>query len=1485
MNTGNAKPPVAPKPALRGAAGFGLASPLLPRAGSSTAKGPKPAVAPKPRVRQDRDPREAECCPDQKTCPNGGPRAPDRGSGSQHWAGARGEVRAKPDPHVQDLLSEVMDLRERDPGNASPAPDAGGESAERAPEDDTMQGGGEGWRSTDASALRDVRGSPDSPGASHAGLVAGPAASVEMIDTDTTEDLTSEGCDAGEALADTDGFSLGDCSFSVGDCSFELGDGSFELGDGSFELGDGSYSVGDCSFASVDEEELALSSVRGPRPRDKEPLEDGREDSEVRCTADPLKVRAAQDVRPANGDGAKYIANVLSVECSHGSIQGAGSMGSAQNQNRVLLEVQTKPEPNYISSEDVIDARQILIDHKVALLSRSPVIQHKHLLGDSSVALPRKYRCITDKDSPFSSCRNNEPIESSEDPLDVDDGVEEDKDEERRHNRMNVKSDDHKTWLMNAALDCRPQYRLVSFSVPPDPDTSLTSSVSEGQLTSPQALYGVRDEDTGGRHAVPFLDDTTDTEQDLSEEHVYEETGPDLGEGPPLERRSVGPGPPPFSRPRLLDPAAPALTSSPMLGPVRARCYPRPPGLSLYPRSVSVEGQELTLRRCQERDAASREPGDDGLFLSHAFGSSGSFSRCPPRPISGLATPTSLLDIPPPFELACITKRPLTKSSPSLHTDGENNKKKSSIKRFLMLKFRKKSSDRKPAADLPSPSSRSSSESINHLTGRSLEAERNALSHFSLVNVCSSGSPRSAARLLPPLASYGEGQRDRRSLAFLSRSVIRVESFEERSRGPLVALALTKPRSISFPSADSASDYENVPPLSSDYENVSVPHPPPLGPETFPEFFERPWRARSTAHDTDGYVDMSSFPGFERRTRAPPEETESAYTEAYKVCSMAVGPPAGLEGLGGAEGPDPGQTSEDEDRGADGNYDRPPDGRSRAFYIAKELMDTERLHVKALKQLQEDFREAVCSAVGADGERVLGDERLREILTDLPDVYSLHRRILGELEDRLRHWEESQSIADVILSKKADFFVFTTFIGHYDRSVSLLEDSCRSSPAFAALVSQFEQSVACEGVSLKHQLLRVIVRVAQYRMLLTDYLNNLRPDSKEYEDSQAAVAVVSDIADQANDSLQNGENVLRLVNIEYSVRGQKDLLRPGRVFIKEGTLMKVSRKSSQPRHLFLMNDVLLYTYPQQDGKYRLKDTLSLSGMKVTKPSSEETHNGLKIEVQDVSISLSASSSSERDDWFYTLSRTVADHSRGAPASTAGHGEDEDYPGGALGERPPRPVCASQVLMCMNCTCDFSLRLRRHHCHACGRIVCRSCSRNRCALKYLKGRTAKVCDHCYSQLHARGAPGSASSAPTSPRTGRSRPLSAVFQNIHPPNLWRHRKGTASFTPGAVWEEGAISGSLQRSKRSKQHWKRLWFLLKDKVLYTYRAQEEKVASESLPLLGFTVKLADREQLDEANLFQLYHKKTLYYSFRAEDNCTAQRWVNAMEEATVL
>lgn len=109
----------------------------------------------------------------------------------------------------------------------------------------------------------------------------------------------------------------------------------------------------------------------------------------------------------------------------------------------------------------------------------------------------------------------------------------------------------------------------------------------------------------------------------------------------------------------------------------------------------------------------------------------------------------------------------------------------------------------------------------------------------------------------------------------------------------------------------------------------------------------------------------------------------------------------------------------------------------------------------------------------------------------------------------------------------------------------------------------------------------------------------------------------------------------------------------------------------------------------------------------------------------------------------------------------------------------------------------------------GQVVCRACSRNRYPLKYLKDRVAKVCDHCYAELRkrgeswlscCRGAPcacfrlnnitsfrfsvgGSVSAAcdNSSPRTRRaSRPLSAVFQSLQPPSLWKSRKSTSPLS---------------------------------------------------------------------------------------------------------
>ncbi|XP_024126077.1 FYVE, RhoGEF and PH domain-containing protein 5 isoform X1 [Oryzias melastigma] len=1149
-------------------------------------------------------------------------------------------------------------------------------------------------------------------------------------------------------------------------------------------------------------------------------------------------------------------------------------------------EVQTQgascQEPFYVSSDDVdkLEDKQTLselqsIKEGTELIEKAKDIDSADEYADIDNTL-----CTKEDQFEQSGCV------SSEDYVEIGDEEEEEEKVEKRH--IKAKSAKERTAKREQAFQrksCQPRLRLCNITVPADLDLGRTPELTNRVVFAHTTEAFEEDIEELDCHIVPYYEDTDSD----SEEHIYEEArfesdgenfiAPDPKSAVTRSRSYSGklPSNVPETVPEetvteypthdyytvTLDKNREPISPSQQLGVNGANI------LSLNPSTQNELKDEIRMKRRNEN-----------LSLPCVITSSGSFSHRVQQSSSGISTPTSMVDIPPPFDFVYITKRPVTKSSPSLLIQHEPNeipkKKKTSFKHFFALKFRKKA-DSKGFSDGSVRSSRSSSASSHHGPARVIELD----------NTSSGSSPQPGSHMtkvkqhpsdLPPSFLLYKDQRSKGNPKSYGRDVSRVKSFKEDPRRSVMPLPLNKPRSISFPSADT-SDYENIPALSSDYENIQIPRP--VRSHTVTEFFENPSRTTAPYNENDGYVDMNSFPGIDRKPETSKGDSESAYTEPFPMNTV----PAGL-----SVEDDHGRTSEEEEGILEQGFDRQIDGRSRAFYIAKELVDSERLHVNALKHIQEDFRSAVAEAVNAEGEPVLEEQRLGEILNVLPQVYSLHCSILADMEERIMQWEESQKMVEAILSRQDDFGVFDTYICQYDRSMSLLKQSCRNNPAFAGIVKKFETRGAEESeVPLKHQLLQVIVRVLQYRMLLTDYLNNLSPDSKEYTDTQAALVIVSEVADQANDNLKQGENLLRLVHIEYSVKGKRDLLKPGRIFVKEGTLMKVSRKSRQPRHLFLMNDMMLYTYPQQDGKYRLKNTLPLSGMKVSKPALENVLNCLRIEVSDITITLSASSVGEREDWFHTLSRAIADHAAGLCTFGGPCSEAREKLWMALGETAPVLVPVSQVMMCMNCTTDFSLTLRRHHCNACGKVVCRACSRHRYPLKYLKDRMAKVCNLCFAELEKKGGSVPAACDNSSLRSHRvSRPLSTVFQSLQPPSLWKLRKSTSNLSQVSLGVEGStMSGSLQRRKKSKRKWKRLWFLLKDKVLYTFTAREDKVASESLPLQGFTVKLTEgpEEEGSSSSVFHLYHKKTLYYTFKADDQHTARRWVNAIEEATVL
>ncbi|XP_053262968.1 FYVE, RhoGEF and PH domain-containing protein 6 [Podarcis raffonei] len=563
--------------------------------------------------------------------------------------------------------------------------------------------------------------------------------------------------------------------------------------------------------------------------------------------------------------------------------------------------------------------------------------------------------------------------------------------------------------------------------------------------------------------------------------------------------------------------------------------------------------------------------------------------------------------------------------------------------------------------------------------------------------------------------------------------------------------------------------------------------------------------------------------------------------------------------------------------------------KTKVYHIAKEIMSSEKVFVDVLKLLHIDFRDSVAHASRQLGKPVIEDRILNQILYYLPQLYELNRDLLRELEERLSHWIDHQRIADIFLKKGPYLKMYSTYIKEFDRNVALLDEQCKKNPGFAAVVRDFEMSSRCANLALKHYLLKPVQRIPQYRLLLTDYLKNLLEDSADFRDTQDALAVVIEVANHANDIMKQGDNFQKLMQIQYSLNGHHEIVQPGRVFLKEGTLMKLSRKVMQPRMFFLFNDALLYTTPVQSGMYKLNNMLSLAGMKVRKPTHEAYQNELNIESVERSFILSASSATERDEWLEAISRSIEEYTKKRitfnPSKSIEEAdpekETEDSP---IGSKAPIWIPDTRATMCMICTSEFTLTWRRHHCRACGKIICQACSSNKHGLDYMKHHSARVCDYCFNELQKQDKLNTPpkNGSPVNHRTPSST-LSTVLHSI--PSGRKQKKIPAALKEvSANTEDSSMSGYLYRSKGSKKPWKHLWFVIKNKVLYTYAASEDVAALESQPLLGFTVAEV-KDEHSESKLFHLLHKNTLFYIFKADDPHSAQKWIEAFQEATIL
>ena len=110
---------------------------------------------------------------------------------------------------------------------------------------------------------------------------------------------------------------------------------------------------------------------------------------------------------------------------------------------------------------------------------------------------------------------------------------------------------------------------------------------------------------------------------------------------------------------------------------------------------------------------------------------------------------------------------------------------------------------------------------------------------------------------------------------------------------------------------------------------------------------------------------------------------------------------------------------------------------------------------------------------------------------------------------------------------------------------------------------------------------------------------------------------------------------------------------------------------------------------------------------------------------------------ERNEWLDALNSAIEEYrNKKATFFTTDQLNPLTRMEGHIGDSAPIWIPDQRVTMCQICNMEFTLVNRRHHCRACGKVVCSQCSGNKAPLKYRQFESARVCDSCYDAVERR-----------------------------------------------------------------------------------------------------------------------------------------------------
>lgn len=299
------------------------------------------------------------------------------------------------------------------------------------------------------------------------------------------------------------------------------------------------------------------------------------------------------------------------------------------------------------------------------------------------------------------------------------------------------------------------------------------------------------------------------------------------------------------------------------------------------------------------------------------------------------------------------------------------------------------------------------------------------------------------------------------------------------------------------------------------------------------------------------------------------------------------------------------------------------------------------------------------------------------------------------------------------------FKTYGQYAKYYDAGSELLKkfsDENADGKFALWLAEQWEKDPRCKNVTLASLLITPIQRVPRYVMLIAELLKRTAAEHPDYGNLVQALEGVKVIGTHINEAIRKREQREQILSLEKKFTSPLNLSDKERHLVKEGPLTRTTRRSHKVFHFHLFNDLLLYSAITPTGQFLMHRRFPLHKCRVRDFSGDPNPNpdkalSFQITSPEKSFEVSAASAEEKQEWVNALKMCTR---------------------GQKGTSLSAPVWKmnSASKQCQQCQQGFSVIRRRHHCRACGGLVCDKCSATRKLLEYVNAkRPVRVCDGC------------------------------------------------------------------------------------------------------------------------------------------------------------